>query len=127
MSAEASRPSDSAGASDGSRARSDSFGHLVVERSGGIGGLLLVWDLDIDSSEHREEIGPKVAELPWPGEASAQTAGGSGAGADRYVYVIESRFGLVRFGEAEMPGEWKSLVEQVREIAAPERRRPGAS
>ncbi|TSI19533.1 hypothetical protein [Brevibacterium aurantiacum] len=126
MSEEAPRPSASAGASDGSSGRSDGFGHLVVERSGGIGGLLLVWDLDIDSSEHREEIGPKVAQLPWQGDATSQTAGGCGAGADRYVYVIESRFGLVRFGEAEMPGEWKSLVEQVREIAAPERRRPGA-
>lgn len=120
------------------------FGHLIVERSGGIGGFLLVWDLDIDSSEHRDRIGPKVAELPWQGDSAGQAAGGSGAGAgvggaadaadagaggagaDRYVYAIESRFGLVRFGEAEMPGEWKSLVEQVREIAAPERRKPGA-
>lgn len=100
------------------------FGHLIVERSGGIGGLLLVWDLDIDSSEHRERIGPQVAGLPWQGDSQVRAAGG--AGADRYVYAIESRFGLVRFGEAEMPGEWKSLVEQVREIAEPERRRPGA-
>ncbi|WP_193071240.1 MULTISPECIES: hypothetical protein [unclassified Brevibacterium] len=111
------------------------YGHLLVERSGGIGGLLLVWDLDIDSSEHRDRIGPQVAELPWQGDSSSQSAAagaeaGSGASpssqADRYVYAIESRFGLVRFGEAEMPGEFKSLVEQVREIAAPERRRPGA-
>lgn len=106
---------------EGSSPGPGGFGHLIVERSGGIGGLLLVWDLDIDSSEHRDRIGPKVAELPWQGDASVQ----AGAGADRYVYAIESRFGLVRFGEAEMPVEWKSLVEQVREIAAPERRRPG--
>ena len=111
------------------------FGHLIVERSGGIGGLLLVWDLDIDSSEHRESIGPKVAELPWQGDSQPEAAGGAGGeagaevrshrGADRYVYAIESRFGLVRFGEADMPGEWKSLVEQVRAIAEPQRRRPG--
>lgn len=100
------------------------FGHLVVERSGGIGGFLLVWDLDIDSSAHREEIGPKVAELPWQGHEEAQnTAGG---GADRYVYAIESRFGLVRFGEGEMTGEWRQLIEQVSDIAEPERRRPGS-
>lgn len=123
------------------------FGHLTVERSGGIGGLLLVWDLDIDSSEHRDRIGPKVAELPWRDEATLQggaaegggagardsaraadggvTGGGvTGGGADRYVYVIESRFGLVRFGEAEMPQEWRSLIDQVAEIASPDRRRP---
>lgn len=116
--------------SEGSSSGSGGFGHLIIERSGGIGGLLLVWDLDIDSSEHRDRIGPKVAELPWEGDATPQAGaevGVSGAGADRYVYAIESRFGLVRFGEAEMPGEWKSLVEQVREIAAPERRRPGTN
>lgn len=129
------------------------FGHLTVERSGGIGGLLLVWDLDIDSSEHRDRIGPKVAELPWRGESTPQAeavegagtgagvdvtggeagardgagavgGGVTGGGADRYVYVIESRFGLVRFGEAEMPQEWRSLIDQVAEIASPDRRRP---
>ncbi|WP_231442838.1 hypothetical protein [Brevibacterium zhoupengii] len=114
---------------EGSSPASGEFGHLIVERSGGIAGLLLVWDLDIDSSEHRASIGPKVAELPWPNDPAGRADGGAGvkanAGADRYVYAIESRFGLVRFGETEMPGEWKSLVEQVREIAAPERRRPG--
>ncbi|HCG55006.1 MULTISPECIES: hypothetical protein [Brevibacterium] len=118
------------------------FGHLVVERSGGIGGLLLVWDVDIDSSEHREQIGPTIAQLPWQGDSAAQaaaavgdaTGAGTGAGAgtgvgvsaDRYVYVFESRFGLVRFGEAEMPKEWKHLVDQVREITEPEHRRPGS-
>lgn len=120
--------------SEGSARGSGGFGHLIVERSGGIGGLLLVWDLDIDSSEHRDRIGPKVAELPWTGDSTAQAGssvsangntGAGVAGADRYVYAIESRFGVVRFGEAEMPGEWRSLVEQVREIAAPDRRRPG--
>lgn len=107
------------------------FGHLVVERSGGIGGFLLVWDIDIDESEHREEIGPRVAELPWSsdGEAQAATAESAPAstGADRYDYVIESRFGFVRFGEAEMPGEWKSLVDDVRAIVKPERRAPGSN
>ena len=129
MNEEAPRSDDSAGASDASGGRSDGFGHLIVERSGGIAGLLLVWDLDIDSSEHRASIGPKVAELPWPNDSAGRADGGAGVkantGADRYVYAIESRFGLVRFGETEMPGEWKSLVEQVRKIAAPERRRPG--
>ena len=109
---------------DGAGGGSAEFGHLVVERSGGIGGFLLVWDLDIDSSAHREEIGPKVAELPWQSHEDAQGAVGSGA--DRYVYAIESRFGLVRFGEGEMPGEWKQLIEQVRSIAEPERRSPGS-
>ncbi|RBP65542.1 hypothetical protein DFO66_104126 [Brevibacterium sanguinis] len=120
------------------------FGHLVVERSGGIGGFRLVWDLDIDRSSRREEIGARVAELPWQEDtgaggpdvasgASAEAPGtrtpGSGSpgvpgGADRFVYAIESRFGQVRFGEGELSGEWKRIVDEVREITEPERRRP---
>ena len=117
------------------------FGHLLVERSGGIGGFLLVWDLDIDTSKHREELGERVADLPWPrrgdGHAGASGAGGQAAAtgaapggsvssADRYVYLIESRFGHARFGEKELTGEWKELVDHVRDVAEPERRRPGA-
>ncbi len=118
------------------------FGHLVVERSGGIGGFRLVWDLDIDHSEHREEIGPVVAQLPWredesaggtpdqsSGEAARAAAPSAGApgvpgAADRYVYAIASRFGQMRFGEGELSGEWKRIVDQVREITEPQRRRP---
>ena len=128
----AERGSGSGGSgSDSGSGSGGGFGHLVVERSGGIGGFLLVWDIDIDESEHREEIGPRVAELPWSSDGKAQAATAESApastGADRYDYVIESRFGFVRFGEAEMPGEWKSLVDDVRAIVKPERRAPGAN
>ncbi|MGO2860746.1 MAG: hypothetical protein ACTIC1_06290 [Brevibacterium sp.] len=123
-------------------AEDDGFGHLLIERSGGIGGLLLVWDIDVDASRHREEIGPRIAALPWesesgpnepeagPNEAEsggrAEAGGGSQAGgsADRFVYLIESRFGYVRFGESRMPEDFRRLVDEVREIADPERRRP---
>lgn len=128
----AERGSGSGGSgSDSGSGSGGGFGHLVVERSGGIGGFLLVWDIDIDESEHREEIGPRVAELPWSSDGKAQAATAESApastGADRYDYVIESRFGFVRFGEAEMPGEWKSLVDDVRAIVKPERRAPGSN
>lgn len=116
------------------------FGHILVERSGGIGGFLLVWDLDIDTSKHREELGERVADLPWPSRADGQAPAGAGSGAqsggsgpggsvssaDRYVYLIESRFGKARFGEKELTGEWKELVDHVRDVAEPERRQPGA-
>lgn len=99
------------------------FGRLVVERSGGIGGFLLVWELDIDASSRRDDLGQKVAGLQWsPPEGDA----GSGGGADRFDYLIESRFGRVRFGEGQMPQEWRQLVDEVRAIAEPQRRRPGA-
>lgn len=107
------------------------FGHILVERSGGIGGFLLVWDVDIDTSKHREELGERVAELPWPSSGdghgdSTQGARGSVSAADRYVYLIESRYGHARFGETELTGEWKELVDHVQDVAEPERRRPGA-
>jgi hypothetical protein len=123
----------------------DGFGRLLVERSGGIGGMLVVWEVDIDASSRRDELGARVAELPWSdrgadGSAAAdditgtdraaadQAAGVDGPaspGADRFAYLIESRFGRVRFGEGQMPQEWKRLVDEVREVAEPQRRRPG--
>lgn len=111
-------------------AAEDGFGHLLIERSGGIGGFLLVWDIDVDASRHREEIGPRIAALPWESESGPNESeagpneAGAGGGADRFVYLIESRFGYVRFGESRMPEDFRRLVDEVREIADPERRRP---
>ncbi|UVI35474.1 protealysin inhibitor emfourin [Brevibacterium spongiae] len=122
-----------AGSGDG-----DGFGRLLVERSGGIGGMRLVWEVDIDASSHAEGLGRTVAELPWSAadassrastgaDGSAQTTADSSVptGADRFVYLIESRYGRVRFGEAQMPQEWKRLVDEVREVTEPQRRPPG--
>lgn len=108
----------------------EGFGHLLVERSGGIGGMLLVWDVDIDASSRRDDLGPRIAELPWSDSGQSddepQNSGSpQTAGADRFVYLIESRFGRVRFGESQMPPEWKHLVDDVREVAEPQRRQPG--
>ena len=100
------------------------FGRLLVERSGGIGGMLLVWDVDIDASSRRDDLGPRIAELPWPDSGQSEDAPQQ-AGADRFAYLIESRYGRVRFGESQMPPEWKQLVDDVREVAEPQRRQPG--
>ncbi|MFC9441537.1 MULTISPECIES: hypothetical protein [unclassified Brevibacterium] len=136
------------GSAQGGGADKRGFGHVLVERSGGIGGFLLVWDLNIDATAQPEQLGERVADLPWPhrddgcdsgsggseGAQSSAGAGSSAAGAqaapgpssaDRYVYLIESRFGSARFGEKELTGEWKDLVDHVRDVAEPERRPPG--
>ena len=108
----------------------EGFGHLLVERSGGIGGMLLVWDVDIDASSRRDDLGPRIAELPWSdsGQSDDEPQNGGSpqqAGADRFAYLIESRYGRVRFGESQLPPEWKQLVDEVREVAEPQRRQPG--
>src|SRR5699024_5504149 len=124
---------------DGRSGGTDGYGWVVVERSGGIGGMLMAWELDIDSSTDRDELGRQVADLPWSqaekdadGSATAHTEGGGGAdradgggAADRFEYLIESRYGRVRFGEARMPQEWKRLVDDVRHSPEARRRRPG--
>ena len=153
---------------DGRSGGTDGYGWVVVERSGGIGGMLMAWELDIDSSADRDELGRQVADLPWSqaekdaddsaadrtdgggaadradgggaadradDSAAAHTEGGGGAdrtdggggtgGADRFEYLIESRYGRVRFGEARMPQEWKRLVDDVRHSPEARRRRPG--
>lgn len=98
----------------------DGFGHVIVERSGGIGGFLMVWDVDIDASTEREVIGPQVAALPWSETSAAETNG-----ADRFVYEIESRFGQVRLGETQLDESWRRLIDTVATIAQPYRRPPG--
>src|SRR5699024_12493879 len=97
---------------DGRSGGTDGYGWVVVERSGGIGGMLMAWELDIDSSTDRDELGRQVAELPWSqaekdanGSATAHTDGGSGAdrtdvgggtgGAGRLQGPIEGRDGRV--------------------------------
>ena len=102
----------------------EGFGHLLVERSGGIGGMLLVWDVDIDASTRRDDLGPRIAELPWSNSSQSADAPHT-TGADRFAYLIESRYGRVRFGESQLPPEWKQLVDDVREVAEPQRRQPG--
>ncbi|MCM1011460.1 MULTISPECIES: hypothetical protein [unclassified Brevibacterium] len=124
----------SGGGASGDGADKRGFGHVLVERSGGIGGFLVVWDLNIDATAQPEKLGERVADLPWPhredGEDGSADAPGAQAApgpssADRYVYLIESRFGYARFGEKELTGEWKDLVDHVRDVAEPERRPPG--
>ncbi|WP_152346832.1 protealysin inhibitor emfourin [Brevibacterium sp. CFH 10365] len=100
----------------------EGFGRLLVERSGGIGGMLLVWEVDVDASTRRDDLGPRIAELPWSDSGQSDEAP---PGADRFAYLIESRFGRVRFGESQMPPEWKQLVDEVRDVAEPQRRQPG--
>jgi hypothetical protein len=126
VSEDAGEPADpgrSAGAADSG---AEGFGRLVVERSGGIGGMLVVWEVDIDTSSRRDDLGRRVTELPWSDRSTADPASPSSAsaGADRFDYLIESRFGRVRFGEGQMPQEWRRLVDEVREVAEPQRRRP---
>src|SRR5699024_12452827 len=43
----------------------DGYGRVVGERSGGVGGMLMAWELDIDSSADRDELDRQVAGLPW--------------------------------------------------------------
>ena len=112
------------------------YGRIIIARSGGFAGLLLVWDLDIDASARREEIGSQVTRLPWPSAAAdgaepahvgpEGTGQGSAGQADRYVYEIESRYGRARLGETELTGEWRLLVDTVRQVAEPQRKAPGA-
>src|SRR5699024_8430490 len=100
----------------------DGYGRVVVERSGGVGGMLMAWELDIGAGAGRDALSRQVAELPWSradaeASAAARTGGADmadGGGADRSAYRIESRYGRVRFGEARMPQEWKGLVDDVR-------------
>src|SRR5699024_8469516 len=104
-----------------------------VERSGGVGGMLMAWELDIDSSADRDELSRQVAELPWSqadadDSAAARTGradSADGGGAERLQYLLQRPYGRRRVGDARMPQEWKRLVDDVRHSPEARRRRPG--
>lgn len=99
--------------------QNDGHGHLVVERSGGITGMRLVWDVDIDATDEQEVIEERMAAVSWSG------GDGSPGQADRYVYLFASRKGRTRLGESELTSEWKDLIEVVRDLTEPQRLPPG--
>lgn len=94
---------------------------LSVSRSGGIAGLLLVWEVEIDRQPDREAWVGLLDELPW------QEARAAPAEPDRFVYRIRCAPHEATLPERQLTGPWRDLVDRVRETAAPRRAAPGTA
>ena len=103
---------DNGGARDG-----DAAVVVRVVRSGGFAGLKREWTAVVGADEASVWIA-LLEDCPWD-DAST----GSSDGADRFVWLIDARFDsaerTARVGDGDLHGPWRTLVDAVRESAAP--------
>ncbi|GAA2457608.1 protealysin inhibitor emfourin [Agromyces soli] len=96
---------------------------VIVQRSGGLAGLRLTWQVEVDAQPDRDDWVLLLDELPWHEVPAAPPE------PDRYVYRISCPPNEVELAERQLTGPWQQLVERVRRTAAPQRggapRRPG--
>jgi hypothetical protein len=86
---------------------------VVVSRSGGIAGLRVTWDVQVDEQPDAAAWMSFLEDLPWDeAEATAPMP-------DRYVYRIRCAPHEVVLAEPQVHGAWKDLIDRVR--AASER------
>lgn len=86
---------------------------VVVSRSGGIAGLRVTWNVQVDEQPDAAEWMQFLAQLPW-GEAEYLVPT-----PDRFVYRIRCAPHEVVLTEPQVQGAWKDLIDRVR--AASER------
>ncbi|TFC54991.1 MULTISPECIES: protealysin inhibitor emfourin [unclassified Cryobacterium] len=86
---------------------------VVVSRSGGIAGLRVTWDVQVDEQPDAAAWMRFLEELPW------DEAVDSAPMPDRYVYRIRCAPHEVVLAEPQVHGAWKDLIDRVR--AASER------
>lgn len=84
---------------------------VVVSRSGGIAGLLRVWEVRIDDQPDAPDWRELLATLPW--DDTPQTA----PEPDRYSYRIRCSPHEVVLAEPQVAGPWRELVDRVRAVA----------
>jgi hypothetical protein len=81
---------------------------VVVSRSGGIAGLRVTWDVQVDEQPDAAAWVQFLQELPWDEAAP-----------DRFVYRIRCAPHEVVLAEPQVNGAWRDLIDRVR--AASER------
>jgi hypothetical protein len=101
---------------------------VSVARSGGLAGLMLVWEVEVDRQPDRDAWEGLLAEVPW-NSVPAGSLGPGGAAPiepDRFVYRIRCAPHEARLGERQLTGPWRTLVDRVRDTVEPRRATPGA-
>ena len=90
---------------------------ISVTRSGGVAGLTRTWVVNVDEQPDPDDWRALVSAMPWNSRAPQPRH------PDRYVYSIRwSRYRMV-LSETDL-GQWKSLIDRVREQGEPEHGSP---
>ena len=81
---------------------------VVVSRSGGIAGLRVTWDVQVDEQPDAASWMQFLEALPWDEAEDTVTA------PDRYIYRIRCAPHEVVLAEPQVHGAWKDLIDRVR-------------
>ncbi|QYF74243.1 protealysin inhibitor emfourin [Cryobacterium sp. PAMC25264] len=84
---------------------------VVVSRSGGIAGLRVTWDVQVDEQPDAAAWMQFLDTLPW------DETEGTAPEPDRYVYRIRCAPHEVVLAEPQVQGAWKDLVDRVRAVS----------
>ncbi|MFF2496251.1 protealysin inhibitor emfourin [Agromyces sp. NPDC058064] len=95
---------------------------VIVQRSGGLAGSRLVWEVRVDEQPDPDEWYILIDEIPWSDAEPVPPE------PDRFVYRIECPPNEATLAERQLTGPWRQLVERVQETTEPRRGDPrGAS
>jgi len=81
---------------------------VVVSRSGGIAGIRVTWEVQVDEQPDAPVWRELLGALPW------EEAADSAPEPDRYVYRIRCAPHEVVLPEPRVSGPWKDLVDRVK-------------
>lgn len=83
---------------------------VVVSRSGGIAGIRVTWEVQVDEQPDAASWRELLDALPWDeAEESAPEP-------DRYIYRIRCAPHEVVLPEPKVCGPWKDLVDRVKAV-----------
>jgi len=83
---------------------------VIVSRSGGIAGIRVTWEVQVDDQPDAPYWRELLSALPWDEAEDAAPP------PDRYVYRIRCAPHEVVLPEPQVSGPWKDLVDRVRAV-----------
>ncbi|WP_022890943.1 protealysin inhibitor emfourin [Agromyces italicus] len=91
---------------------------VIVQRSGGLAGARLTWEVRVDEQPDPDEWYILIEEIPWgePPPVPPEP--------DRFVYRIECPPNEATLAERQLTGPWRQLVDRVQEATDPKRNAP---
>jgi hypothetical protein len=83
---------------------------VIVSRSGGIAGIRITWEVQVDERPDAADWKAFLEELPWDevDERAPEP--------DRFVYRIRCAPHEVVLAEPQVCGPWKDLVDRVKAV-----------
>ena len=81
---------------------------VIVSRSGGIAGVRVTWEVQVDEQAYAAAWADFLASLPWDDVVERAPE------PDRYVYRIRCAPHEVVLAEPDLSGPWRQLVDRVR-------------